>query len=257
MVNNNIFGHKFFKGKEVNEKVIKDMKYIKRKRYRRTKSEMKLIKEIEKNNPKIELKKGRIKNIDKIENIKIISHSKICTDNIMKKVKCKYFEYSIKTVNVLIEKYKTNEKKKYILLKLNYKLYVDQLNKEVDLNLLKMSLKIFLSLEISPKYKEHSKDENKKTIKELLNDEKNNDTINYIMNLTFLQWIDMFRYKKEENINGNIVKFEGIDEVIETIKNKNKEEGYLANFIYALYNYENWFNNKVGRKKKGEIDDSK
>lgn len=226
------------------------MKFIKKKRYRRTKSEMKLIKEIEKNNPKIELKKGRIKNIDKIENIKIISHSKICTDNIMKKVKCKYFEYSIKTVNILIEKYKTNKNKKYILLKLDYKLYIDQLNKEVDLNLLKMALKIFLSLDISRKYKDHSKDENKKTIEELLNDEKNNETINYIMNLTFMQWIDMFRNKEEKNINGNIVKFEGIDEVIKTIKNKNKEEDYLSNFIYALYNYENWFNNKVGRKKR-------
>ena len=254
LVNNNIFGHKFFKEKEINEKVIKDMKFIKKKRYRRTKTEIKLIKEMEKNNPKIELKKGRIKNIDKIENIKNISHSKICTDNIIKKVKCKYFEYSIKTVNVLIEKYKTNENKKYILLKLDYKLYIDQLNKEADLNLLKMSLKIFLSLEISRKYKEHPKDENKNTIARLLNDEKDNVTINYIMNLTFMQWIDMFRNKKEENINGDIVKFEGIDEVIKTIENKNKEEGYLANFIYALYNYENWFNNKVGRKKKGTKD---
>ena len=254
LVNNNIKGYTFFKRNDLNEKVINDMKFSKKKRYRRTKAEMIKIKEEEKNNPKIELKKGRIKNIDKTLNINNIVHNKISIDNIIKKVKCKYFEYTRKTVNLLIDKYKTNKNKKYELLKLDYKLYVDQLNKELDLNLLNMTLKVFLSLKISSKYKEHPKDENKKTIEQLLNDEKNNEVIIYIMNLTFNQWIDMFRHKKSKNINGNIVEFEGIDDVINEINNKNKEQGYIGNFMYALFYYEDWFKNKVGRKKKENKD---
>ena len=215
---------------------------------------MNLIREMEKNIPKIESKKGRIKNIDKIKNNKKIAHSKICIDNIIKKIKSKFFEYLRKTVNDLIEKFKTNKNEKYELLKLDYKLYVDQLNKELDLSLLNMPLRKLLSLQISSKYKEHSKDENKKIIQRLLKDEEKNEVINYIMNLTFMEWIYMFRNKKEETINQNIIKFEGIDEVIKTIENKNKEEGYLINFMFALYRYEDWFNNKIGRKKKEKED---
>ena len=254
LVNNNIFGHKLFNEKKIDEKLIKGMKYTKKKRNRRTKSEMNLIREMEKNIPKIESKKGRIKNIDKIKNNKKIAHSKICIDNIIKKIKSKFFEYLRKTVNDLIEKFKTNKNEKYELLKLDYKLYVDQLNKELDLSLLNMPLRKLLSLQISSKYKEHSKDENKKIIQRLLKDEEKNEVINYIMNLTFMEWIYMFRNKKEETINQNIIKFEGIDEVIKTIENKNKEEGYLINFMFALYRYEDWFNNKIGRKKKEKED---
>ena len=254
LVNNNIFGHKLFNEKKIDEKLIKGMKYTKKKRNRRTKSEMNLLREMEKNIPKIELKKGRIKNIDKIKNNKKIAHSKICIDNIIKKIKSKFFEYLRKTVNDLIEKFKTNKNEKYELLKLDYKLYVDQLNKELDLSLLNMPLRKLLSLQISSKYKEHSKDENKKIIQRLLKDEEKNEVINYIMNLTFMEWIYMFRNKKEETINQNIIKFEGIDEVIKTIENKNKEKDYLINFMFALYRYEDWFNNKIGRKKKGKED---
>ena len=254
LVNNNIFGHKLFNEKKIDEKLIKGMKYTKKKRNRRTKSEMNLLREMEKNIPKIESKKGRIKNIDKIKNNKKIAHSKICIDNIIKKIKSKFFEYLRKTVNDLIEKFKTNKNEKYELLKLDYKLYVDQLNKELDLSLLNMPLRKLLSLQISSKYKEHSKDENKKIIQRLLKDEEKNEVINYIMNLTFMEWIYMFRNKKEETINQNIIKFEGIDEVIKTIENKNKEKDYLINFMFALYRYEDWFNNKIGRKKKGKED---
>ena len=224
------------------------MKYIKKKRKRRTKSEMNLVKELEKNTPKITKLKGRVTNEDKNNNNKNSLHNKNCTDNIIKKVKRIFFGYSLKTVNSLINKYKTDENKNYTLLKIDYKI-VDRLKKEVDLNLLNMPLKLLLSQNISSKYKAPS-DKNKLIIEDLLKDEKDNEVINHIMNLTFMKWIDMFRNKKEVKINGNNIKFEGIDDVLNTIRNKNKEKGYFSNFIYLLYGYEKWFDNKTGRTRK-------
>ena len=164
------------------------------------------------------------------------------------KVKRIFFGYSLKTVNSLINKYKTDENKNYTLLKIDYKI-VDRLKKEVDLILLNMPLKLLLSQNISSKYKAPS-NKNKLIIDDLLKDEKDNEVINYIMNLTFMKWIDMFRNKKELKINGNNIKFEGIDDVLNTIRNKNKEKGYFSNFIYLLYGYEKWFDNKTGRTRK-------
>ena len=112
-----------------------------------------------------------------------------------------------------------------------------------------MPLKLLLSQNISSKYKAPS-NKNKLIIEDLLKDEKDNEVINYIMNLTFMEWIDMFRNKKEVKINGNNIKFEGIDDVLNTIRNKNKEKGYFSNFIYLLYGYEKWFDNKTGRTRK-------
>ena len=45
LVNNNIKGNILFKRNDLNEKVINDMKFSKKKRYRRTKAEMIKIKE--------------------------------------------------------------------------------------------------------------------------------------------------------------------------------------------------------------------
>jgi hypothetical protein len=248
LAKNNIIAHQDFKDIELNPKIINDMKYIKKKRKRRTKSEMNLVKELEKNTPKITKLKGRVTNEDKNNNNKNSLHNKNCTDNIIKKVKRIFFGYSLKTVNSLINKYKTDENKNYTLLKIDYKI-VDRLKKEVDLILLNMPLKLLLSQNISSKYKAPS-NKNKLIIEDLLKDEKDNEVINYIMNLTFMEWIDMFRNKKEVKINGNNIKFEGIDDVLNTIRNKNKEKGYFSNFIYLLYGYEKWFDNKTGRTRK-------
>ena len=248
LAKNNIIAHQDFKDIELNPKIINDMKYIKKKRKRRTKSEMNIVKELEKNTPKITKLKGRVTNEDKNNNNKNSLHNKNCTDNIIKKVKRIFFGYSLKTVNSLINKYKTDENKNYTLLKIDYKI-VDRLKKEVDLILLNMPLKLLLSQNISSKYKAPS-DKNKLIIEDLLKDEKDNEVINHIMNLTFMKWIDMFRNKKEVKINGNNIKFEGIDDVLNTIRNKNKEKGYFSNFIYLLYGYEKWFDNKTGRTRK-------
>lgn len=248
--NHSIIEYKNFEKEEINENVIKDMKYSKKRRKRRTKFEMEKIKEIRKNN-KIIKSKGRKTNIEKRGGINNNSHNKHSTDNIIKKVKCKFFEYVVKSVNQLINKYKTKKNNNYTLLNIAYK-YVNILKKDDNIELLKKKLKEILSLEICPKYNT-TQNYNEIIINNILDKEKDNEVINYIMNLTFKQWIVMFRNNTEEIVNGNVVKFGGIEEVLKKIKDNNKENGYINNFILILNKYEDWFNNKKGRIKKNIV----
>ena len=87
-------------------------------------------------------KRGR-----KSENNKQTSpHDKMSADNIIKKIKDLFFKSAINFINLSLD---TEEK----LLKLDYKKYINQINKEKDLMYLNMQLKDLLSLDISYKYK--------------------------------------------------------------------------------------------------------
>ena len=56
-----------------------------------------------------------------------------------------------------------------------------------------MPLKDFISLEISRKYCEF----NKEKMKKILKDEKDNEKLNSLLNMTFGEWIDVFTFKKD------------------------------------------------------------
>ena len=198
-------------------------------------------------------KRGRKTN--EIKNIG--THNKMVPDNIIKKIKGKIFEYSIVFLNNILN----NNKKEEKLFKLDYK-YVNRLNREQDLQYLDMKLKELFSKDISPKYiiKNRHKDFNKRYISKILNNQSDN-TILFVFNITFRDWLDLFTLKK--NIKDIIFKYDYLDKDIDSgniqkslfsvdillnkIMNENNKE-YLTMFIFLLYNYERWFYNKTGRK---------
>ena len=116
-----------------------------------------------------------------------------------------------------------------------------------------MTLKEFLSQEISPKYKNKDEETNKDNIDAILNIKnafENKEVINQIFNMTLGEWIDIFTMKKQSNINGS-----GIDKFLKKLlkdiyKNNetNNEVDYFSTFVYCLYNYGRWFDCKKGRK---------
>ena len=149
------------------------------------------------------------------------------------------------------------------LLKLDYK-YVNNLQKEQDLDFLNMSLKDLFSKEISPKYKsKYPKDYNKKLIENILKD--GNDIILFALKMTLRDWLDLFTLKKsvEDIINkysnnhtdkDNLIKkigesLIGADKILNKIDD-NSDEDYMARFLLCLYNYERWFHLKKSRDKK-------
>jgi hypothetical protein len=236
---------KNFKENKICQTPINVIECIGKKRYRRTNEEIKLA---EKNQEiKEEVKQGRIQNNSK-ENISEKSHNKFSVDNIMKKVKKNLINYLILFIKSLLPE----EYQQYSLFKINYKI-IDNLKKDINLKYLKMTLKEFLSQEISPKYINKDEKTNKNNIDAILKIKiafENKEVINQIFNMTLGEWIDIFTMKKQSNINGS-----GIDKFLKKLlkdiyKNNetNNEVDYFSTFVYCLYNYGRWFDCKKGRK---------
>jgi len=64
--------------------------------------------------------------------------------------------------------------------------------------------------------------------------------INYILGLEFIDWIDIFTKKKDMIVNNNFIEFDGFEEMILEIMNKNQEND-IVDKIYLMYNYANYF----------------
>ena len=202
----------------------------------------------------------------------IYEHNKMSSDNIIKKIKAKIFKYILIFLNNLLEKAK-KIKGNIKFFKLDYE-YILKVSFEKEL--LSMKLKDLVSLNISPKYK--GKEENNKKIIDSIENKDVNiineeyiDTLIFIINITLRDWLDLFTGKKiiedfdvlavikKENevphINFKMIKdnFLGINDLLNNFKEE--EDEYFAHFVFLLFNYERWFNNKRTREKKNKNND--
>ena len=156
------------------------------------------------------------------------------------------------------------------LYRLDYK-YSNQLNREVEFKLLRMKLKELVSLDISPKYATVKKSFNKEIITKIIkkeesvideNKEKYYNTLMFVLNLTFREWLNLltgkrniqdlsFFYKVNGEINLDLIQknFVGINQILNNF-DENENENYFARFVFYFYNYERWFYLKVGRIKR-------
>ncbi len=194
-------------------------------------------------------------------NLPIIEHNRMTADNIIKKIKIIIMKNIIDFLNQLLKETTQNVK----LCKLDYK-YSNQINRAAEFKLLRMKLKELVSLDISPKYVKVHKYYNKEIIEKminkderLINDIKENDynTLMFVLNLTFREWLDLLTgkrnfqdlssyYKVNGEINFDLIKknFVGINQIL---NNFDENENYFARFIFYFYNYERWFYLKAGR----------
>ena len=76
-------------------------------------------------------------------------HNIYASNNIMVKVKSKLLDYLLAFINNMINNIKEDQKK---LIKLDYK-YVENVNRDFNLNMLNMKLKDFLSMDLTRKKK--------------------------------------------------------------------------------------------------------
>ena len=172
-------------------------------------------------------------------------HDKNVPDNIIKKCKRIFFKYIIIFINSLIKTYKTNHQENYEFKNLSYENYVNNLKKDKEIILLNMPLKDLVSLDVSNKYASNASF-NKEKMEKILEEEKDNTIINSILNMTFGEWIDIFTFKNEINY---YLEFNELQDVLIDLYNKEDEE-YFSRFIFYLFNYKNWFQNKKPRKPK-------
>ena len=122
-------------------------------------------------------------------------HNKKSPDNIIKKLKGYFTEFLIIFVNGIINRDKFN-KEKVKLKSLNHKQYINKIKKAEELNFLKMTVKDYLSQDISLKYIKSKPDYNKIIINKILHDQKGDVIVDFAFNMTIKYWIELFTLKK-------------------------------------------------------------
>lgn len=244
-------------------------------------SEPKLIGRKRKKKVKLKLSKDNNNELakKKRENTSIKKHDKYHGDNIIKKIKLKLFESFLKFVNNVInanlEESKLIKLNKFLrpllkkikifesLLKIIEYKYIDRLNKKLDVEILQMKFKEIFSKDISPKYSKLKPESNREIINNLINEEKDNIKIQFVLNMKFKDYLDVFTYKKafnnlpdydEEKVGTLINNFEYMDKLILDIYRENPDDNYLLYFIIYLYNYERYFHLKRERTRKINIE---
>ena len=247
------------------ENKMSDKTYFAQKKRNRNKEE-------KKTEPK---KLGRKKKEDTSDR----DHSKDSEDNIIKKIKNKVINTIVIFTNCIINSSLSDEKiKSYVrimknlndeqepekedLIKyLDNKKTVEETKKEINLNFLKMPLKEFLSIDISPKYSTYKRESNKIMINEIIKNEKENEALMFVLNdLTFEDYIDIFTRKKKfidfkqldlNKIYLNLIEknFIYVDSLLEEVYRKNDKDYYFSRFTSILYNFKRWFFIKQDRKR--------
>ena len=175
-------------------------------------------------------------------------HNKYSPDNIIKKIKRIFFKYIIIYINLIKEKHAQKYKENFEFKKLSYENYINNLKKDKEIQLLNKPLKDFVSLEISSKHGLNF-DFNRQKMEKILEEEKDNQKLKSILNMTFDEWIDIFTFKKKVDDD---LEFNGLQDVLEDLYDKVDDE-YFSRFIFYLFNYKNWFHNKKARKPKKKL----
>lgn len=168
----------------------------------------------------------------------IRKHNKDSSDNIARKIKVYIFK-------VLIEYCKINVSKD--LLGLDYE-YISNLKKDTNIKMLDSSLKEILSLDTSSKYGKDNRENNKKIISAILEKESNNEKVKALLDMKFNDWIDNILLFKENKKDTD--KFNGLESILSDLISKlqfPRDNYYLTRFLFYLFNFRSWFENKKGR----------
>ena len=228
-----------------------------RKKTRREKN----IKNSDNKEKKINIKNNEQSSNKKSKSNKNKKHDKYCGDNIINKIRGRFFNSYIID---LVQKNSINNDIK--LKKLPNKKFIADLNKEKNEKLYKMKMSdILCQQKISSKYSKFDEYENKKIIEQIYKEKREIKVIK-ILELTFEELFIIFRRKL--NDPNDIIKLEEIKAKIEGLdlleeNNKYKDMEYLIkntkkryivtdNYIKEVkklcLGYVDWFGEKIGRK---------
>lgn len=197
-------------------------------------------------------KKGRKTIKDETERI----HNNESDDNMIRKIKVHLFKYARDIINQNFE-----DKSKKIL-KLDYS-SIMCLKRSVNLDLFNKTLKqIFSEERQSDKYKNYNDNENEILIKNICTGIIKEEKVKKILNLKFLELLEIFRRKiggnkKKSNViekkleRVNLLvnnKYEGYERFINNLMNKKSvSQNYIFKIKHMILDYESWFINKEGR----------
>ena len=197
-------------------------------------------------------KRGREKTIQNM----IPTHTKMSLDNIIKKIKSSLInKFILDFLNRIINLKIKNIK----LLKIDYD-YINEIKRKKELKYLRMKLKDLFSLKITKRIITHKPDYNKKVIDSIIDKD---ETIKFVLNLTYNDFIELFLRKKNieditndfnaepETINYKEIKknIPPLEEFCYEILKKNDVE-YTNFIIFILFNLERALKLKQKRVKR-------
>ena len=169
-------------------------------------------------------------------------HTKFATDNILRKIKTRFFRKIVNYINsIILSKYRN---------KINVLKYPEaeiSKNNNIAFNkkLLNMKLKeIFDSYKINGKIKLLDQNYNKNVIKSIY-DENIIELIN-ILEMTVMQLFEVFRDIKETKLVG----FERMDTVIKELEYSEKDKEYIEKLKRVILSFENYYFKKEKLKSK-------
>jgi len=168
-------------------------------------------------------------------------HTKFSHDNILRKIKVKFFHKLVNYINsIIISKYHTRIRPlKPLIGKINQ-------NNAINFNrvLLITKLKdIFSSYEINGKFKLFEKNHNKSVIDKIYG-----ENIKELIDILEMTFIEVFIIFRDLNDTQKLIGFEKIDSVIREMSAKELDENYIDKFRNAVMNFEKYYYNKVARK---------
>lgn len=194
-------------------------------------------------------KRGRTKK--DIGNSRIHGNSSL--DNILIKLKANLFnKYLLEFLNKILKS--TGSK---LLVKLDYKKYINKIQKQEELRFLNMKLKDLFSLNNTKKNSGLGDTYNKSIISTYINKD---NTVNFVLNLTYNDYIDLFTHKKTikeislfeiRKIDYNLIEGSliGVEKFFADLIKKNKIE-YSLLVVFCLFNLEKSIKSMQNRKRK-------
>lgn len=195
-------------------------------------------------------KNGRIpKNVKNFKG----KHNKMTDDNIIRKIKAKFYNNIVDYINILYEKCSKkikkypNEKKCKKLIQKIISSESKVIKKEDNLNWFSLKIKDILSAKISSKFKKYKSDYNKKNIEYVYKENKLKDLIEVLEKSVRNVYYD---YCHDIKVEGLKTLENDINEIREEMKNNEEEkiDDYLVKFKEFALNLENKFKNKRDRK---------
>ena len=151
-------------------------------------------------------------------------HNKYAPDNIIKKCKRIFFKYINIYINLIIKKYR---KENFEFKNLSYENYIKNLKKKNEMKLLEMPLKDFVSLDIISNLGLNV-DFNLQKMEKILEEEKDNQELIPLLNMTLEEQINVFNFKKKIAPD---IEFNGLKEVILDLYDKENYE-YFSRLIF-------------------------
>ena len=171
-------------------------------------------------------------------------HTKYSDDNIRKVITRKLSNHIKTYENNLLKKSHNSNLKSLELFKVNSS-FINVHKKEDFLALLDTPTKDLLSNEVSKKYLESKKDNNKIAISKILG--QNDKTLNYSLDLTFEDMLHIYISKKRKSIFKD---FPYIEKDMEIMKAKGHDENYVNKYKFYAEHFREKIQDIDGRKRR-------